>query len=83
MEKLSPSIEEKLRDDMNGEFHREIADQLTSIAFRLADEKRKLHERSVYEKVVAADNAIKSAIAVIQLFEASRKHSPGRTSWQH
>lgn len=72
MENSSLSLEERLRSDKNGEFSRELSAQLEMISLRLESEKRKLHDRSTYEKIIAAETAVKSAIVELQFFETER-----------
>lgn len=69
MENTSLSVEERLQADRTGDYSREIHKQLKQIEMRLASEARKLHDRLTHEKIRAAENAISSATAVIQLFQ--------------
>jgi hypothetical protein len=68
MENASLSVEERLRSDKTGEYAKEICKQLKEIELRLAAEARKLHDRSTHEKIKAADTAVTSATAFMQLF---------------
>ena len=74
MENASLSVEERLRSDRTGEFHREVYKQLQQIELRLTAEARKLHDRSTHEKIKAAETAVNSAAAVMQLFETAGKY---------
>ncbi|MBM3337590.1 MAG: hypothetical protein FJY60_07910 [Betaproteobacteria bacterium] len=74
MENTLLSVEDRLRSDNTGEYSREISKQLKQIELRLATEARKLHDRSTHEKIKAAETAIKSAAAVMQLFETAGKY---------
>jgi hypothetical protein len=71
MENPSSSIEERLRSDKTGEYAKEICKQLKQIELRLATEARKLHDRSTHEKIKAAETAVTSAAAFMQLFEST------------
>ena len=71
MEKSSLSVEERLRSDKTGEYSREIYKQLKKIELRLATEARKLHDRSTHEKIKAAETAVISSTALMQLFESA------------
>ncbi len=68
MENSSLSVEERLRSDKTGEYARDVYRQLKKIELRLATEARKLHDRSTHEKIKAADTAVTSATAFMQLF---------------
>ncbi|MCE2859932.1 MAG: hypothetical protein LW731_08810 [Oxalobacteraceae bacterium] len=69
MKNTSLSVEDRLKSDNTGEYAREIGKQLKQTELRLATEARKLHGRSTHEKIKAAETAVKSAAAVMQLFE--------------
>lgn len=69
MKNTSLSVEERLRADRTGEYSREIQKQLQQIEIRLASEARKPRDRFTHEKIRAAENAISSATAIMQLFE--------------
>jgi hypothetical protein len=71
MEKSSLSVEERLRSDKSGEYSKEIYKQLKQIELRLATEARKLHDRSTHEKIKAAETAVISSTALMQLFESA------------
>ena len=71
MENASLSVEDRLRSDKTGEYTREVHKQLKQIELRLAAEARKLHDRSTYEKIKAAETAVISSIAVMHLFESA------------
>jgi hypothetical protein len=71
MENSSLSVEERLRSDKTGEYAREIHKQLKQIELRLATAARKLHDRSTHEKIKAAETAVTSATALMQLFEST------------
>ena len=71
MENLSLSVEERLRSDKTGEYAREVYKQLKKIELRLATEARKLHDRSTHEKIKAAETAVTSSSALMQLFESA------------
>jgi len=71
MENSSLSVEERLRSDKTGEYAIEIGKQLKQIELRLAAEARKLHDRSMHEKIKAAETAVISSTALIQLFESA------------
>ena len=71
MENASLSVEERLRSDKTGEYAKEICKQLKEIELRLAAEARKLHDRSTHEKIKAAETAVISSTALIQLFESA------------
>lgn len=71
MENSSVSVEERLRSDKTGAYFREIFKQLKQIELRLAAEARKLHDRSTHEKIKAAETAVTSSIAVMQLFDTA------------
>ena len=71
MENSSLSVEERLRSDKTGEYAREVYKQLKQIELRLASEARTLHDRSTHEKIKAAETAVISSIAVIQLFDTA------------
>ena len=73
MENSSLSVEERLRSDKTGEYSREVYKQLKKIELRLTAEARKLHDRSTHEKIKAAETAIISSAAVMQLFETAGK----------
>ena len=73
MENSSLSVEERLRSDKTGEYAREVYKQLKQIELRLATEARKLHNRLTHEKIKAAETAVISSTAVIQLFETAGK----------
>ena len=73
MENASLSVEERLRSDNTGEYAGEVYKQLKKIELRLAAEARKLHDRSTHEKIKAAETAVISSTAVIQLFETAGK----------
>lgn len=71
MENSSLSVEERLRSDKTGEYSREVYKQLKQIELRLATEARKLHDRSTHEKIKAAETAVRSSSAAMQLFETA------------
>ena len=71
MENSSLSVEERLRSDKTGEYAREVYKQLKKIELRLATEARKLHDRSTHEKIKAAETAVISSTALMQLFESA------------
>ena len=71
MEDSSLSVEERLRSDKTGEYSREVYKQLKQIELRLATEARKLHDRSSHEKIRAAETAVISSTALMQLFESA------------
>ena len=71
MENSSLSVEERLRSDKTGEYAKEICKQLKEIELRLAAEARKLHDRSTHEKIKAAETAVISSTAFMQLFESA------------
>ena len=71
MENSSLSVEERLRSDKTGEYSREVYKQLKKMELRLAAEARKLHDRSTHEKIKAAETAVISSTALIQLFESA------------
>ena len=71
MENSSLSVGERLRSDKTGEYAREIYKQLKKIELRLASEARKLHDRSAHEKIKAAETAVISSTALMQLFESA------------
>ncbi len=71
MENASLSVEERLRSDRTGEFHTEVYMQLKQIELRLTAEARKLHDRSTHEKIKAAETAVISSTALMQLFESA------------
>jgi hypothetical protein len=71
MENSSLSVEERLRSDKSGEYSKEIYKQLKQIELRLATEARKLHDRSTHEKIKAAETAVISSAALMQLFESA------------
>ena len=73
MENASLSLEERLRVDHDGQLADEIYKQLTALEFRLESEKRKLHTRTSFEHVTAADTIVKSAMVVLQLFIAAKE----------
>ncbi len=72
MQNTSLSLEERLRADHDGRLAEEIAKQLTMIDFRLESEKRKLHTRTSFEHIVAAETAVKSALVALKLFNATK-----------
>ena len=72
METAPLSLEERLQTDQDDRLSEEISKQLTAIEFRLETEKRKLHTRTSFEQVVAAENAVKSAMVALQLFNAAK-----------
>ena len=72
METVPLSLEERLQTDQDDRLSEEISKQLTAIEFRLETEKRKLHTRTSFEQVVAAENAVKSAMVALQLFNAAK-----------
>ncbi len=69
MENASLSVEERLRSDKTGEYAREVYKQLKKIELRLTTEARKLHDRATHEKIKAAETAVISSTALVQLFE--------------
>ena len=71
MENSSLSVEERLRSDKSGEYSKEIYKQLKQIELRLTAEARKLHDRSTHEKIKAAETAVISSTALMQLFESA------------
>ena len=71
MENSSLSVEERLRSDKSGEYSKEIYKQLKKIELRLTAEARKLHDRSTHEKIKAAETAVISSTALMQLFESA------------
>ena len=71
MENASLSVEERLRSDKTGEYARDVYRQLKKIELRLATEARKLHNRSTHEKIKAAETAVISSTALMQLFESA------------
>ncbi len=71
MENSSLSVEERLRSDKTGEYARDVYRQLKKIELRLATEARKLHDRSTHEKIKAAETAVISSTALMQLFESA------------
>jgi hypothetical protein len=71
MENSSLSVEERLRSDKTGEYSRKVFKQLRQIELRLTTEARKLHARSTHEKIKAAETAVISSIALMQLFESA------------
>jgi hypothetical protein len=71
MENSSLSVEERLRSDKTGEYAKEIYKQLKQIELRLAAEARKLHDRSTHEKIKAAETAVISSTAFMQLVESA------------
>ena len=71
MENSTLSVEERLRSDKTGEYAREVYKQLKQIELRLAAEARKLHDRSTHEKIKAAETAVISSTALMQLFESA------------
>lgn len=71
MEDSLLSLEERLRSDKTGEYSRKIYKQLKQIELRLAAESRKLHDRSTHEKIKAAETAVRSSSAAMQLFETA------------
>ncbi len=71
MENASLSVEERLRSDKTGEYARDVYRQLKKIEVRLATEARKLHDRSTHEKIKAAETAVISSTALMQLFESA------------
>jgi hypothetical protein len=71
MENSSLSVEDRLRLDKTGEYSREVYKQLKQIELRLATEARKLHDRSTHEKIKAAETAVISSTAFMQLFESA------------
>ncbi len=71
MENSSLSVDERLRSDKTGEYAKEICKQLKEIELRLAAEARKLHDRSTHEKIRAAETAVISSTALMQLFESA------------
>ena len=71
MENASLSVEESLRSDKTGEYAREVQNKLKQIEIRLAAEARKLYERSTHEKIKAAETAVISSTALMQLFESA------------
>lgn len=73
MENSSLSVEERLRSDKTGEYAREVYKQLKKIELRLATEARKLHDRSTHEKIKAAETAVISSTALMQMFESAGK----------
>ena len=73
MENETLSLEERLHADHEGELAEEIAKQLTAIGIRLTSEKHKLHTRTNFEHIVAAENAVKSAMVALQLFNAGKE----------
>ena len=73
MEGTSQSLEDRLRADQDGQLAEKISRQLTAIEFRLESEKRKLHTRTGFEHIVAAETAVKSALAALQLFNAAKE----------
>ena len=78
MENSSLSVEERLRSDKTGEYTIEIGKQLKQIELRLAAEARKLHDRSMHEKIKAAETAVISSTALIQLFESAVNFEEGK-----
>jgi hypothetical protein len=73
MQNTSLSLEERLRADHDGQIAEQIVRQLTAIDFRLESEKRKLHTRTSFEHIVAAETAVKSALVALQLFNAAKE----------
>lgn len=73
MENVPLSLEERLRADETGQLSKEMFDQLNAMRVRLESEKRKLQTQSVYEKIVAAETTVKSAIVALQLFNAAKE----------
>jgi hypothetical protein len=71
MENSSLSVEERLRSDKTGEYAKGVHKQLKQIELRLATEARKLHDRSTHEKIKAAETAVISSTALMQLFESA------------
>ena len=71
MENSSLSVEERLRSDKTGEYSREVYKQLKKIELRLATEARKLHDRATHERIKAAETAVISSTALMQLFESA------------
>ncbi len=71
MENASLSVEERLRSDKTGEYSREVYKRLKQIELRLTTEARKPHDRATHEKIKAAETAVISSIAVIQLFDTA------------
>ena len=71
MENSSLSVEERLRSDNTGEYFREVYKQLKQIELRLTAEARKLHDRSTHEKIKAAETAVISSTALMQLIESA------------
>ncbi len=71
MENASLSVEERLQSDKTGEYARDVYRQLKKIELRLATEARKLHDRSTHEKIKAAETAVISSTALMQLFESA------------
>ncbi len=71
MENASLSVEDRLRADKTGEYFKEVYKQLKQIELRLTTEARKLHDRSMHEKIKAAETAVISSTAFMQLFESA------------
>jgi hypothetical protein len=71
MENSSLSVEERLRSDKTGEYFREVYKQLKQIELRLTAEARKLYDRSTHEKIKAAETAVISSTALMQLIESA------------
>jgi len=78
MENSSLSVEERLRSDKTGEYSKEVDKQLKQIELRLATEARKLHHRLTHEKIKAAETAVISSIAVMQLFDTAVNFEEGK-----